>query len=86
MNYWGQKAGEDSINKYEKRMEMGQEEGFGVVEDGSTEQPVGGTEMEVEKEAEKEVAEDVSEINESGGKTIFTMKRMKFLLNRALQL
>jgi hypothetical protein len=83
MNYWGQKAGEDSINKYEKRMEMGQEEGFGVVEDGSTEQPVGGTEMEVEKEAEKEVAEDVSEINESGGKTIFTMQEDEILTQQS---
>jgi hypothetical protein len=63
MNKWGQKAGGDSSNKYQKRMKKDQQGGFGIIEEK------GGVEnMEIDKETRKEAVDEVEEINESGGK------------------
>jgi hypothetical protein len=84
MNKWGQKAGGDSTNKYQKRRKRGQQGGFGIIEERDTEQPMGGVEnMEIDKETGKEAVEKVEEINESGGETITTVQEEEILTQQS---
>jgi hypothetical protein len=57
----GHKADGSYNTKYQKNMEMGQEEGFGVVEDGGAEHLKGGADnMEVDKKAETTAIKEVT--------------------------
>jgi hypothetical protein len=78
MNKWGQKAGGDSSNKYQKRMKRDQQGGFGIIEEK------GGVEhMEIDKEPGEKAVEEVEEINESGRKTITTMQEEDILTQQS---